>query len=50
LTLEAKCARLPALLVLPLMLFIMPALFIVLAGSPVLRLLDSLHNVTLPHH
>jgi tight adherence protein C len=50
LTLEAKCARLPALLVLPLMMFIMPALFIVLAGSPVLRLLDSLRNITLIHH
>ena len=44
--LEAKCARLPAMLVLPLMLFIMPALFIVLAGGPVLRLLDSLHSLT----
>ena len=50
LVLEAKCARLPALLVLPLMLFIMPALFIVLAGSPVLRLLDSLRTMTLIHH
>ncbi len=35
---------------LPLMLFIMPALFIVLAGSPVLRLFDSLHSITLTHH
>jgi tight adherence protein C len=50
LVLEAKCARLPALLVLPLMLFIMPALFIVLAGSPVLRLFDSLRSITLTHH
>jgi tight adherence protein C len=48
--LEAKCARLPVLLVLPLMLFIMPALFIVLAGSPVLRLFDSLQSITLTHH
>jgi len=37
--------------VLPLIIFIMPALFIVLAGSPVLRLLDSLHSMThLIHH
>lgn len=49
--LEARCARLPALLVLPLIIFIMPALFIVLAGSPVLRLIDSLHSMThLIHH
>jgi tight adherence protein C len=53
LALEAKCARLPALLVLvvlPLMLFIMPALFIVLAGGPVIQLLGSLRNITLIHH
>jgi tight adherence protein C len=50
LALEAKCARLPALLVLPLMLFIMPALFIVLAGGPVIQLLDSLRNIALIHH
>ena len=43
--LEAKCARLPAMLVLPLILFIMPALFIVLAGSPMLRVLDSLRKM-----
>ncbi len=49
--LEARCSRLPALLVLPLIIFIMPALFIVLAGSPVLRLLDSLRSMThLIHH
>jgi pilus assembly protein TadC len=41
------------LLVLPLILFIMPSLFIVLAGPSVLKLIDSLHAVvlhaTLPH-
>ena len=48
---EARCARLPALLVVPMILFIMPALFIVLAGSPVLRLINSLHSMThLLHH
>lgn len=45
LTMEARCSRLPALLVLPLMLFIMPALFIVLAASPLLRVVDTLHNM-----
>jgi hypothetical protein len=44
--LEAKCAKLPALLVLPLIVFIMPALFIVLAASPVLRVLDTLHGMS----
>lgn len=43
--LEAKCTKLPALLVLPLIVFIMPALFIVLAASPVLRIIDALANM-----
>ncbi len=47
---EERCARLPALLVLPLIVFIMPALFIVLGGSPVLRLLDTLHSMSQVHH
>lgn len=44
--LEAKCTKLPAMLVLPLIIFIMPALFIVLAASPVLRVLDTLRNMS----
>src|SRR5262249_43058143 len=36
--LEAKAARLPVLLVMPLTLFIMPSLFIVLVGPALLRL------------
>lgn len=40
--LEAKAARLPALLVLPMILFIMPCLFVVLMGPSVLRLMDAL--------
>lgn len=48
--LEAKCVKLPAMLVMPLLVFIMPALFIVLAGSPVLRVLDTLHNLGGPPH
>ena len=43
--LEAKAARLPVLLVLPLILFIMPSLFIVLAGPSVLNLTATLHAV-----
>jgi tight adherence protein C len=42
--LEAKAVRLPVLLVLPLILFIMPSLFIVLAGPAVLKLMDALHT------
>lgn len=45
--LEAKAVRLPVLLVLPLILFIMPSLFIVLAGPAVLKLMDALHAAVL---
>ncbi len=38
---EEKAARLPALLVLPMILFILPCLFIVLAGPAVLRIMDA---------
>ncbi len=40
--LEEKAAQLPALLVIPLIFFIMPALFIILIGSSILRLMDSM--------
>lgn len=40
--LEEKAARLPALLVLPLIMFILPPLFIVLVGPAMIQLLDSL--------
>jgi hypothetical protein len=36
--------RLPALLVFPLIAFIMPSLFIVLMGPAMMRLLDMLHS------
>jgi tight adherence protein C len=39
---EEKAARLPAVLTLPLMLFIMPPLFIVLVGPAVLSVVDTL--------
>jgi len=41
---EEKAARLPALLVLPMILFILPCLFIVLAGPAALRILDAWHG------
>jgi tight adherence protein C len=40
--LEEKAAKLPAMLVMPLILFIMPSLFIILIGSSILRLIDAL--------
>lgn len=39
--LEEKAARLPALLVLPLIMFILPPLFIVLVGPAFIQLMDS---------
>ena len=42
LAMEEKAARLPALLVLPLILFIMPSLFIVLIGPAILQLMANL--------
>jgi tight adherence protein C len=43
--LEAKAARLPVMLTLPLILFIMPSLFIVLLGPALITLQDSIHRV-----
>ncbi len=39
---EAKAAKLPATLTVPMVLFIMPALFVVLLGPAVIRTIDSL--------
>jgi tight adherence protein C len=47
--LEAKAVRLPVLLTLPLILFIMPSLFIILTGPAILRLIDTLH-AAVTHH
>ena len=44
--LEERAAKLPAKLVLPLILFIMPCLIIVLVGSSFLRLFDALASLT----
>jgi tight adherence protein C len=47
LRLEEKATRLPALLVLPLILFILPPLLIILVGGPMLNLFDMLHAAAL---
>jgi tight adherence protein C len=44
LRLEAKAARLPALLVLPLVAFILPPLFIILVGPSFIRLVDTMQG------
>ncbi|HEV7265142.1 MAG TPA: type II secretion system F family protein [Falsiroseomonas sp.] len=44
--LEEKAARLPALLVLPLILFILPPLFLVLVGPSMLSLVDAFGKVS----
>jgi tight adherence protein C len=38
---EEKAARLPALLTVPMIIFILPPLFIVLIGPAILRLIDA---------
>jgi tight adherence protein C len=43
--LEAKAAKLPVMLTLPLIVFIMPSLFIVLIGPAVLRLGDTMAHI-----
>ena len=42
---EEKAARLPAILTVPMILFILPALFVVLIGPGALRLMDGLRGV-----
>jgi tight adherence protein C len=39
---EEKAARLPAILTIPMMVFILPTLFVVLGGPAVLKILDTL--------
>ncbi len=43
---EEKAARLPVLLTLPMVMFILPPLFIVLIGPAILKLIDQLSRVT----
>jgi tight adherence protein C len=42
---EEKAARLPALLTVPMILFILPPLFIVLLGPAVLQVMDNFTGV-----
>ncbi len=42
---EAKAARLPAILTVPMMIFILPCLFIVLMGPAILRMIDALSRM-----
>jgi tight adherence protein C len=42
---EEKAARLPATLTVPMVVFILPSLFIVLIGPGILRTLDALSNL-----
>lgn len=44
---ETKAARLPAVLTVPMMLFILPTLFIVLIGPAILRTMDALGGLNL---
>ncbi len=46
---EEKAARLPAVLTVPMILFILPPLFIVLIGPGALRFIDSMAGLSLPH-
>ncbi len=43
---EEKAVRLPALLVFPLILFILPCLFIVMGASAMMRVFDVLHTIS----
>lgn len=45
---ERKAARIPVLITIPLMIFIMPAIFLVVLGPTVIRLLDILKTIDLP--
>ena len=47
--LEAKAVRLPAMLVFPLIAFILPTLFIALMGPGMLRVLDTLKSTGMTH-
>jgi tight adherence protein C len=42
---EEKAARLPAMLTVPMIIFILPPLFVVLLGPAVLRTIDALSHV-----
>jgi tight adherence protein C len=43
---EEKAARLPAILTVPMIIFILPTLFIVIIGPAILKTIDSLGRMT----
>lgn len=46
---EEKAARLPAVMTVPLIMFVLPPLFIVIIGPAILRFIDSMKGMTMPH-
>ncbi len=46
---EEKAAKLPAILTVPMILFVLPPLFIVLIGPGILRFVDSMKGLSIPH-
>lgn len=46
---EEKAARLPAIMTVPLIMFVLPPLFIVLIGPAIMRIIDSIKGLSIPH-
>ena len=46
---EEKAARLPAIMTVPMILFVLPPLFVVLIGPGALKIIDSLKGLKIPH-
>jgi tight adherence protein C len=46
---EEKAAKLPAIMTIPMILFILPCLFIVILGPVILHVLDTLHGSSVAH-
>lgn len=46
---EEKAARLPAVMTLPLIMFVMPPLFVVLIAPAILRIIDNMRHLSIPH-
>ena len=42
--LDEQASRLPALMTIPVMLFMMPSLFLLVGGPAVLRVMDTFHH------
>lgn len=46
---EEKAARLPAIMTVPMIFFVLPPLFIVLIGPAILRFIDNMKGLSIPH-